>query len=258
MNILLISLGLSLLIQLLFFVPAYFWKTDKLTDLSYGLTFIMLTLISLGRNSEASSMQIILTVTIVVWGLRLISYLLYRILKIKKDSRFDEMRNSLLKFGSFFLFQGVSVWLIMIPSILFLGKNIEDKWNWISLLGLMIWAIALIIETIADLQQFQFRSKKENRDKFISSGIWRYSRHPNYFGEMMCWWGLFIYTLPYLRGWEFLGIIGPTWISFLLLFVSGIPILEKKNDERYGNNKEYQEYKRRTSLLVIWPFKKIN
>jgi len=253
MNMLVNFLIISLLIQLFFFIFAYIFKTDKLTDLSYGLSFIVIALIGLRLNNALTRMQIVLAAAIIIWGIRLVSYLFYRILKIKKDSRFDEIRNSLVKFGGFFLFQGISVWLIMIPSILFLGKQMEERWSTISILGLIIWVMALIIETVADIQQFRFKSKGENRGKFISSGIWRYSRHPNYFGEMMCWWGLFIYALPYLTGKEYIGVVGPMFISFLLLFVSGIPILEKKNNERYGNNKDYQKYKSQTSLLVLWP-----
>ena len=107
-----------------------------------------------------------------------------------------------------------------------------------------------MIETIADHQKFVFKNK--NPKKFIKSGLWKYSRYPNYFGEMLLWWGLFIMITPYLGGISLLTIIGPIFITFILLFVSGIPMLEKSYNQKYGKDKEYQEYKRSTSKLIPW------
>ena len=110
-----------------------------------------------------------------------------------------------------------------------------------------------MIEAVSDAQKSAFKGKNQNRERFITSGLWRYSRHPNYFGEMLVWWGLFIFAVPFLHGAAFAVVIGPVFITLLLLFVSGIPLLERSADARYGDDPVYREYKRRTSILVPLP-----
>lgn len=252
-NIIISSLVISLLIQAFFFAFAYLFKTDKLTDLTYGLTFIILGAVALFASTGFSMMKLIVMLMVTLWALRLVSYLFYRIHKIKKDKRFDEMREDFLKFARFWILQGISVWIIMLPSSLMLSKSTDAGIGTISLLGLLIWAVGLITEAIADVQKFMFKNKPENKGKWIQSGLWAYSRHPNYFGEILCWVGVFIFITPALSGWEFLTIVSPVYIFILLRFVSGIPILEKKYAERYKDNKEYQQYKMETSLLFPLP-----
>jgi steroid 5-alpha reductase family enzyme len=116
-----------------------------------------------------------------------------------------------------------------------------------------IWLVGLVIEAAADAQKSAFKAKEENRERFITSGLWSYSRHPNYFGEMLVWWGLFIYAVPFLQGAAFAVVIGPVFITLLLLFVSGIPLLEQSAEAKYGDDPAYREYRRRTSILVPLP-----
>ncbi|HEY5714424.1 MAG TPA: DUF1295 domain-containing protein, partial [Candidatus Gracilibacteria bacterium] len=104
--------------------------------------------------------------------------------------------------------------------------------------------------TVADHQKFTFKSKSENKNKWIDSGLWRCSRHPNYFGEMLCWSGIFVYCIPVLSGWEWASIISPLWISLLLIKISGVPILEKKQDQKWGEDPAYQKYKKDTNCLI--------
>ena len=109
-----------------------------------------------------------------------------------------------------------------------------------------------MIESVADAQKSAFKAR-ENRGRFITSGLWRYSRHPNYFGEMLVWWGLFVFAVPFLDGAAFAVVIGPVFITLLLLFVSGIPLLERSAEAKYGDDPAYREYKRGTSILVPLP-----
>jgi len=254
---LLFSLLMSFSIQVLFFAIAVSFKTDKVTDLSYGLTFIIIAYLNMFINRTFNPLQLILVLMITLWGLRLAAYLFIRILKTGRDKRFDKIRNRFFKFAQFWFLQAVSVWIIMFPSILFLNPDIELTASLFNIIGGLIWSAGLIIETLADWQKFVFKSNPENKRKWIQSGLWKYSRHPNYFGELLCWWGVFIYVLPYLNGLMYISIIGPLFISFLILKVSGIPILEKKYDQRYKNNKEYKKYKKTTSVLVLMPKKNI-
>jgi steroid 5-alpha reductase family enzyme len=244
---LLFSFVVCLIIQALFFTIAVYYQTDKVTDLSYGLTFIVLSLLLLWINSTYFSGQVILSLMIVVWGIRLAAYLFIRINKMGRDKRFDEIRGSVLKFASFWFFQGITVFIIMLPAITMLSSMEKRPVFWP---GFLIWLAGLIIETAADQQKFEFKNNLKNKGKWVDTGLWQYSRHPNYFGEMLCWWGIFIFSLPYLPGWKLLTIIGPIFITYILLFVSGIPPLEKRYEKKYGDNKAYKKYKAKTNMLI--------
>ncbi|MBN1168892.1 DUF1295 domain-containing protein, partial [Candidatus Woesebacteria bacterium] len=123
--------------------------------------------------------------------------------------------------------------------------------------GIMIWILGLIIEAVADQQKFTFKNNPKNKGRWIDTGLWKYSRHPNYFGEMFLWWGVFVFAIPFLNGLAWITILGPLYISFILIFVSGIPLLEKRYDEKYAVNEDYQNYKKATSLLIpLLPKKK--
>ncbi len=192
---------------------------------------------------------------VALWAIRLISYLLVRILKIKKDSRFDKIRGKPLEFLKFWAFQGLAVWVIVLPSIYLLNFSENRSISLIMVLGVLIWALGLLIETISDWQKFTFKNNPQNKKLWIQSGLWKYSRHPNYFGEMLCWWGIFIFASPFLEGLSWLTIISPIFITYILLFVSGIPLLEKRYEKKYKNNKKYQEYRKKTSILIPLPQK---
>lgn len=253
MNVFLFTFLVILGLQVLFFLIANTFKTDKVTDLAYGISFfIALWLIFF--SSAYSLPKLLIVIAVTLWGLRLAVYLFIRILKMGRDKRFDKIRNSFIDFAKFWILQAVSIWIILLPYIWFVDQQITE-FRTLFYPGLAIWAAGLIIETIADWQKFKFKNNPENKGKWANIGLWKYSRHPNYFGEILCWLGLFITVLPYLSGFKYLFIISPIYITTLLLFVSGIPPLEKRYDQKYGDNRKYQQYKSSTSLLIPW-FKK--
>ena len=250
---LILALGISFGIQVIFFIFAAAFKTDKVTDFSYGLSFFIITLYFYFASSMYHAVQAVVTILISVWAMRLASYLVIRIFKTKKDERFNEIRDHFWKFATFWFFQAVTVWVILLPAIVLLLTN-NLSINPAFFVGVIIWAVGFFIESLADQQKFTFKKKPENKEKWIEFGIWKYSRHPNYFGEILCWVGIFIIALPYLSGWLWLTAVSPLFITFLLCFVSGIPPLEKKYDKKFAGNSEYQKYKKRTSILVpLWP-----
>jgi steroid 5-alpha reductase family enzyme len=245
---LMIALGINLTI----FLVAFKLQTDKLTDVSYALTFIVLTLFTLFSHS-ISTVKVVGAGMVCLWGLRLGSFLLYRIRKTGKDRRFDEMRGNFKQFLQFWVLQGVSAWIILIPLVVLLASK-NTIVSIVGVLGAMLWLFGLVVEAIADWQKYHFNTNPTNKGTWIDQGIWKYSRHPNYFGEICVWVGLYIFAVPSLTtGQVVLAIVSPLFITSLLLFVSGIPKLEQSADERWGDNKDYQEYKRRTSLLVLSP-----
>jgi len=242
-------LAVAVGLNMLGFLVAYRFKSDKLTDFSYGATFFLLVLMSFLANDLQFYKWLALTM-VSLWSGRLAGFLLLRIIKIKKDRRFDGVRESFLKFGQFWLFQGITAWVIVLPT-LFLINHSQPELNWLSCAGLVIWAAGLLIETIADAQKFNFNQSLANKGKFISRGLWGYSRHPNYFGEITCWVGLYIFTFNGLVTWEKLaGLASPLYIAFLLIFVTGIPKLEAYADQKWGSQKDYQNYKKSTPALV--------
>lgn len=244
----------SLLINGAFFILAAILRTDVFTDITYSLSFIALAAILLLFTPTASLPGTIAAIAVILWAIRLGGYLFWRILHIKVDHRFDDKRDNFVRFGAFWLLQAISVWVIMLPVYGFFSAGKDTTLSPALLVpGLAVFLAGFILETVADAQKYAFKSKPESKGTFMSRGVWKYSRHPNYFGEMLVWWGISFPGVFLFRGFEFLYFIGPVFITMLLLFVSGIPLLEKEADRKWGERDDYREYKKRTSLLVPLP-----
>ena len=239
-------------INVVMFVPAYFLRTDKLTDISYAVTFVVVSAIGIWLGGY-SFPSLVVFLMVSFWAIRLGGYLLIRIKKIKRDKRFDGMRESFWRFSRFWLLQGLTVWAVLLPSILFFQNSLVEI-SVVAYIGVVVWFVGLFIETVADAQKYRFINNAENKGRWIDTGLWKYSRHPNYFGEILVWIGIYIYTLFGLSfSQAIIGIISPVYIVLLLLFASGIPLLEKVAEKRWGSDSEYQKYKRTTSVLVPLP-----
>lgn len=248
------SLIISFAINTFFFVFAAAFKTDKVTDISYSLSFFLLTLLLLlTTGGPFSYHKLLVAAAILIWSIRLGSYLLYRIIKIRKDDRFDDKRGNFVSFLKFWVLQATTVWIVMLPFSVYITSKTDEGSLLFTLIGIVLYSIGLLFETISDAQKFRYKSTPENADHWMDSGLWKYSRHPNYFGEILVWWGLFIVVIPSLGGLEWLTVLGPLFITLLLLFVSGIPLLEKSADRKYGDNPEYRSYKESTSILIPLP-----
>ena len=243
----------SFLIQGLFFSFAATFKTDKVTDLSYSLSFALMAVVLVLANRAYAPVQLLAAAFVVIWAARLGAYLFSRILKIGKDARFDERRGDFLKFLGFWLLQAVAVWLVLLPVTILLSLPSPREIEGLALVGAALWALGFAIEAVSDAQKHAFRNNPENARRWIETGLWKYSRHPNYIGETLLWWGIFLFVLPNLSGLLLLSVIGPSFITLLLLFVSGIPLLEKSADLKHGADPAYQAYKRRTSLFLPLP-----
>ncbi|XP_071502326.1 uncharacterized protein [Diadema antillarum] len=242
--------------QLSFFVIAATCKFDKVTDFAGGTNFVVLAVLTFFLARTYGVRQIVATVLVVLWGIRLSGYLLYRIIKIGEDKRFDERRENCLRFAIFWIFQAVWVFTVSLP-VIFINapKNDEDlQFEALDYVGTVLFALGLLIEAVADQQKFNFRNNPENRGKWCQVGLWSWSRHPNYFGEIMLWWGMFIMSCSVLTGPEWAAVVSPLFITTILLFLSGIPLLEESSDKKYGELDSYQVYKQSVSpLFLIWP-----
>lgn len=243
---LLISLGINLLL----FAFAFKLKTDKLTDFSYALSFIVVNIVALAKTGNYSLPNILMASYITLWALRLGIYLVIRIKKWGRDRRFDAIRNNFTKFLQFWVFQAITVWVVSLAALQFYRLNEVDKLGTLNIIGAALFFIGLIVETTADRQLFNFSNQKQNKGKFINQGLWKYSRHPNYLGEITVWLGIYIFTLSSLSGTSaIIGAISPIFIFLMIRFVSGVPKLEKSAKEKWGKDKGYQEYKKKTGLI---------
>lgn len=245
----------SLLLNGFFFLIAAFLKTDVFTDITYSLSFVLLSVLLL--LTGASSLPGVLAAgMVIVWGLRLGSYLFYRILTIKVDHRFDDKRDNFLRFGVFWLLQAVTVWVVMLPVYGLVSASGGSAPPWSLVVAAAFFAIGFLIETVADAQKFRFKSAAENKGRFIAAGLWKWSRHPNYFGEMLLWWAIAFPGIFLFRGAALLYFLGPLFITLLISFVSGIPLLEKSAQAKWGEDESYRRYKKNTSLLIPLPPKR--
>ena len=234
--------------QILFFLIANTFKTDKLTDLAYGITFVIVVNL-LFWQSQKSFFFLLATLLVTLWGLRLATYLFIRILKIKKDQRFNKIRQKFWSFLQFWLLQALSIFAVSLSFILaFLQESsIRNNVNYWQLIFFVLALIALGIETLADWQKYQFKNDSKNKGKFIQSALWKHSRHPNYLGEILFWWAVYFYFLPSLGAWGWLALISPVYITVLIRFVSGVPLLEKDYEKRSGQ--EWLDYKAKTRII---------
>jgi steroid 5-alpha reductase family enzyme len=247
-----ITLAVALGINVAMFVVAYRQGTDRLTDISYAVTFITVAAYGLFTR-PVTPLRFLLFAMVTIWAVRLGAFLLSRVVRKGKDARFDNIRGNFRKFATFWVGQGLAAWVVLIPALLALHTDAADI-SLIAWLGVAVWAAGTIIEAAADSQKRRFSLNPANQGRFISSGIWAYSRHPNYFGEILLWTGIYITAATVLEPVQALaGLVSPIYIAALLLYVSGIPILEKNADAKWGKESAYQDYKRRTSLLIPLP-----
>jgi steroid 5-alpha reductase family enzyme len=239
--------------QLSFYIVAGCLRFDKVTDFAYGTNFIVLAIMTLCVRGEYHPRQIVVSALVILWGIRLAGYLLMRIIVIGEDHRFDKIRKDLLKFGGFWLAQFVSIWVIFVPIAILNAIPNQSDLQWRDYLGWAIFGVGWIVEAVGDQQKFAYRNNPTSKGHWCDAGLWNYTRHPNYFGEMLCWWGLFTSGASMYSGAQWAGVVGPLYVVFILLFLSGIPALEESADKKYWNRPDYQEYKKSVSVLIPLP-----
>lgn len=245
-----LSVGLVFLIQWLAFIPAYFLQTEKFFDLTGGITYISVITIAVIFSKGADGRSILLSALVVMWAIRLGAFLFGRIKKAGKDDRFDEIKPSFIRFLTVWTIQGLWVTFTMAAALVAITTTTRKELDLFAVLGFLIWIFGFAIEVIADSQKGRFSANPDNKGKFIQTGLWSRSRHPNYFGEIILWIGVAVIAFPVLQGWQWVALISPVFVTFLLTRVSGIPLLENKADKKWGGQEDYESYKRRTPVLI--------
>ena len=245
-----LSVGLAFLIQWLAFIPAYRLQTEKFFDLTGSLTYITLTVLALVFSKNLDARAFLLAALVVVWAIRLGTFLFRRIRKAGKDDRFDELKPSLIRFLNVWTIQGLWVTFTMAAALVAITTANHKGLDIFAIVGFLIWVFGFSIEVAADGQKSRFGANPENKGKFIQTGLWSRSRHPNYFGEIVLWVGVAVIALPVLQGWQWIALISPIFVTLLITRVSGVPMLEKKADQKWGGQPDYEAYKKNTPVLI--------
>jgi steroid 5-alpha reductase family enzyme len=247
-----IAVTAAFVIQFLVFIPSAVRRTERFFDLTGSLTFIAVS-IALALLAPAQDARgWILAAMVVVWAARLGSFLFARVHRAGTDGRFDEIKTNPLRFFQVWCIQGLWVALTASAAWIAMSADAADRapLDGFAVAGIVVWLAGMVFEVVADLQKQAFRANPANKGEFIRTGLWSRSRHPNYFGEILVWVGVFVVAVPVLQGWQWVAVLSPLFVVLLLTRVSGIPLLEKRADERWGDRADYRAYRDRTPVLI--------
>ncbi len=245
--------ALAYLINWAVFVPSNLAKTEHYFDLTGSATYVTVVVVALVLSDDLDARAWIVGAMVIGWALRLGSFLFMRIRRAGKDARFDQIKTDTLRFFMTWTLQGLWVLLTMAAALAIITGIERQPLGWIGIVGIIVWVDGFAIEVIADRQKSAFKQDPANEGRFITTGLWAWSRHPNYFGEIVLWTGIAIMALPVLSGWRWVALISPVFVTLLLTRVSGIPMLEARAQKRWGDEEAFQEYTQNTPVLVPRP-----
>lgn len=248
-----LCVSLALAVQWIAFVPAYAARTERFYDLTGSLTYLSVVALALSTAPTGDPGAWLLGLLVGVWAARLGSFLFLRIRADGKDGRFDELKQSFWRFLLAWTLQAVWISFTAGAALAAITSSRPvplGPWAWV---GLGVWVAGFTVEVVADAQKRSFRRDPSNEGRFITTGLWAWSRHPNYFGEIVLWVGVALIAAPALSGWQLVTLVSPVFVTLLLTKGSGIPLLEERADRRWGGEPEYEAYKARTPVLVMRP-----
>jgi steroid 5-alpha reductase family enzyme len=248
-----LAVGLAFLFQWVAFIPAFILQTEKFYDLTGSITYITVMIVSVLLSPTVDGRSLLLMAMVIVWAGRLGTFLFRRIKRSGKDERFDEIKPSFFRFLNTWTIQGLWVTFTAAAALAAITTTARKDLGWFALVGFLVWLFGFSFEVVADAQKSRFKADPANEGDFISTGLWGWSRHPNYFGEIVLWIGVAIIALPVLRGWQWVTMISPVFVTLLITQVSGVPMLEKRADETWGGQDDYEAYKEKTPVLIPRP-----
>jgi len=246
-------LVLIFVIQWIAYIPAFIFKTEKFYDLTGSLTYIAAISFALYSTNTSKSLDLgslIIGAAIIVWAVRLGSFLFMRVHKDKKDGRFDTIKTSFSQFFMTWTLQGMWVFICSSAALVAIANPTGVPINILFIIGLALFILGFVIEIIADNQKSAFRSIPENKDVFINEGLWARSRHPNYFGEITLWTGITVMGISTFEGMNYLALFSPIFSYLLLNYVSGVRMLEYRGHKKWGHLDAYKVYKESTPKLI--------
>ena len=240
-------------IQWLAYIPAFLFKTEKFYDLTGSFTYVAAILFALYSTNSSQNIDLgslIIGTAIIIWAVRLGSFLFMRIHKDKKDGRFDSIKTSFSQFFMTWTLQGMWVFICSSAALVAIANPTGVVVNSVFIIGLGLFILGFIVEVIADNQKSSFRSIPENKDLFINEGLWARSRHPNYFGEITLWTGITVMAIPTFEGMNYLALFSPIFTYLLLNYVSGVRMVEYRGNKKWGHLDAYKKYNEETPKLI--------
>ena len=242
--------------QWLAFIPSFVLRTERFYDLVGSVTYLGAVVLATVLRARFDARSLLLAAMVAMWAMRLGSFLFLRVLRAGEDDRFREIKASFLRFLSAWTVQGLWVSFTLAAALAAMTAAHSVPLGIAAAIGCILWLSGFGLEAVADAQKRRFRADPRNRGRFIRSGLWAWSRHPNYFGEIVLWVGIAILAAPALRGWQWATMLSPVFVAILLTRISGIPILERRADEKWGGEPDYELYKTRTAVLIPRPPKR--
>lgn len=235
------------------FVHSWSARTERFYDLMGMVTYLSVVIMALVLVGRYDARSLLLIGMVAVWTLRLGTFLFRRILASGSDSRFEKILTSPAQLFMTWTLQGLWVSLTLAAALAAVTAEVEHDLGWWWIPGTVLWVIGMAFELTADAQKSAFKADPANDGRYISSGVWGWSRHPNYFGEITLWAGIALIALPALQGWSYMTLTSPVFVYVLLRYISGVPMLERKAQSRWGDEPQWQAYQRDTPLLVPRP-----
>ena len=237
--------------QWLAFLPAFYFQTERYYDLIGSASYLCLISLALLLSGSLDVRDSVIALLVGIWALRLGTFLFFRIKKQGRDSRFDNIKSNFWWFLMTWTLQGLWVFITLAMALVAITNNSKQEFGLLGLVGIAVWIFGFSFEGGADGQKTVFRRLDGDSRSFITTGLWSWSRHPNYFGEITLWAGLTLIALPVLSGWQLVTLISPVFVYVLLTRVSGIPMLENRGMKKWGSDPEYVNYVENTPSLIL-------
>lgn len=251
MSLFIICASVSFVLHWIIFIPSFAFQTEHYFDLTGSISYLSAVALAFYLNPSVDPRDLLIGLLIVVWAVRLGSFLFMRVKQDGKDDRFTIMKTQFHWFLMTWTLGGLWVFLTMAAGLAAITSNTTQPFGLMAYLGLALWIFGFSIEVIADRQKRAFKKNQQKDKEFITSGLWAWSRHPNYFGEITLWIGLTLIALPVLSGWQLVTLISPVFVYILLTKISGIPLLENRGMKKWGSDPEYIDYVNRTPALML-------
>lgn len=248
-----ICAGLAFVVQWLVFVPSFLARSEHLFDLTGSLTYLALVALVVVATDGGDARTRVLAALVAIWALRLGTFLFLRIRSAGRDTRFDAIKQSFSRFLMAWTLQGLWVFLTLSAALAAMTGTHREPLGLLAWMGIWTWLAGFVIEAVADAQKRRFRQDPANEGRFITSGLWAWSRHPNYFGEIVLWIGIALIAAEVLVGWQWVTMVSPLFVILLLTRISGVPLLEAQAQRRWGEDPEYRAWRARTATLVPRP-----
>lgn len=243
----------AFVIQWVAFVPAWIYRTERFFDLAGSITYVGTAGIALILTDELSARALIVALLVAIWAIRLGVFLTFRVEREGGDRRFNSIKHHLPTFLMTWTLQAVWVSVTFGPGLASIVDTESVPLDTFLVVGVLIWIFGFIVEVTADEQKRRFRQSPGNASRYIQSGLWKWSQHPNYFGEIVLWIGVAVIAFPVLQGWQYVTLISPVFVWLLLTKISGVRMLDASAQRRWGDDPDYTRYQSTTPVLILRP-----